>query len=280
MSKKDNQNGLSDFRFIDIKLIDWEGQSVRDAIDDDHVVELAMSIAKHGLLQPIVVEPKEDGRYQGEAGFHRTAAHIRLRLPTIPAHIRRFKTGPTKAIALVENICRKDMSLDEQVKAITYLSESEHLSISQICDTTGKSTSWVQRRLSIPSMPQDVRRELMDGIISIAHAEVISNVKDDSLRAILLNQCIAGKLTSRQTEDLATLYLDTPTIQSAIEEGMEKAQEIQSQKVPTRRCDLGGEITRLDLIQFVAICPKCLDYIHRLINQDLTKKEEVNDGTG
>lgn len=257
--------------------IETEGQSVREAQDDDHVVELAMSIAKHGLLEPIVVRRTNGDRYQLLAGFHRLAAFTRLGRERIPAHIMGNAGAPVKALALVENICRKDMSLNEEVEAVAYLHASEQLSISQICDTTGKSTAWVQRRLSIPNMPEDVKRELMDGVISIAHAEVLANVEPQNVRAIVLNQAIAGKLTARQTQDLATLYMDTPTIQSAIEEGLQKAQEMEAQKTPTRRCDIGGEITRLDMIQFVAVCPDCLAAIQAaLLNQ--TEKNEVHHG--
>lgn len=245
-----------------LSLIDSEGQSVRDATDDDHVVELAMSISRHGLLEPIVVEEKEDGRYQLLAGFHRLAAFHRLRKETIPASIKTEHTGPVKAIALVENICRKDMSLDEQVKAVNHLHTDENLSISSICDLIGKSTSWVHKRLMIPNLPEEVLTELMDGIISISHAEAIGNVQDSSLRRILLNQVVNQKLTARQTEDLAALYLQAPSVSYAIEAGIEKAKEIQAQQKATRRCDIRGEIMSLENITFVAICPACLAEIH------------------
>jgi len=252
---------------IPLFLIHSEGQSVREATDDDHVVELAMSISKHGLLEPIVVEEMENGEYQLLAGFHRLAAFHRLRKQTIPAIIRQEHTGPVKAIALVENIVRKDMSLDEQVKAVAHLHTEENLSISSICDLIGKGTAWVQKRLMIPNLPEEVLIELMDGIISISHAEAIGNVQDPSLRRILLNQVVNQKLTARQTEDLAALYLQAPSVSFAIEAGMETQKEIQNQQKATRRCDIGGEMMSIEHLTFVAICPACLAEIHDTLEE-------------
>jgi len=242
---------------IELSKIDTEGQSVREAQDDDHVVELAMSIAKHGLLQPIIVEPKEDGRYQLEAGFHRLAAVHRLGRQTIMAHVRTENTGPVKAIALVENICRKDMSLNEEVQAVNYLNKEENLSISQICDISGKSTAWVQKRLMIPSLPEHIQEELMDGTISIGHAEIIGGVEDWAVRNILLNQVVNQKLTVRQTADLAALYDKTPSIPEAIEAGTKASEAIQTTQETYRGCYTCKDVYRLAELQYVQICVNC-----------------------
>ena len=103
----------SETEIQDIPLVDihTEGQSVRAAQDDDHVVELAMSISKHGLLEPIVVRGRDEGGYQLLAGFHRLAAFARLNKKTIPAILSKNQATPTKVIALIENIIRRDMSL-------------------------------------------------------------------------------------------------------------------------------------------------------------------------
>lgn len=242
--------------FLDIliDLVDVEGQSVRTAMDDDHVVELAMSIAKHGLLEPIVVRKKENGRYQLEAGFHRLAAASRLQWKSIPAHIRQDSTAPVKAIALIENIVRRDMSLDEQVKAVNYLNHNEALSPSSICDLLGKSRIWVDQRLAIPNYPADVKQELIDGNLTIGKAEILAKVEDPGTRALVLNQVIASKLTAKQTNDLVEMYLASPSIQGAIEAGIEKAREIQETPKSFRKCELCGTIKELMEIKFITVC--------------------------
>ncbi len=240
-----------------IEAIDWEGQSVREAVNDDHVVELAMSIAKKGLLEPIVVQPKEDGRFQGCAGFHRTAAFSRLGKTHIPANIRANDNTPVKALALIENIIRRDMSLDEEVKAVAYLNTEEELSPSQICDLLGKGRKWVDDRLYIPNMPEDVRRELLDGNITIGKAEALSRLTDSGTRALVLNQVIGAKLTNKQTDDLINLYLDTPTIQSAVEEGIKTAQALQAPQPTFRGCYCCKDVFRIEELQYIPICIRC-----------------------
>jgi len=260
---------------LPIHLIDTEGQSVRAAMDDDHVVELAMSIAKHGLLEPIIVRPKEHGCYQLEAGFHRLAAASRLKWETIPAHIREVTTGPVKAIALIENIVRRDMSLDEQVNAVNFLNQEEKLSPSSICDLIGKSRLWVDQRLAIPNYQEDIKRELMDGNLTIGKAEILAKIENDGTRALVINQVISGKLTAKQANDLVEMYLAAPSIQGAIEAGMQKAQEIQETPKSFRKCELCGRIRELMEIKFIAVCVdpvSCNETaLHELKQMEVTK---------
>lgn len=245
--------GKERFQEIKVSLIDTEGQSVREMIESDHVVELAMSIAKHGLLEPIVVRRKNENKYQLLAGLHRLCAFVRLKKETIPANVIENEETPTKAIALVENIVRKDMSLDEEVKAIEYLYKEEKLSPSQICDLIGKSREWVDKRLWVPNLPEDIKQELLDGRISIKHAEVLSKIEDKSARAYILNAAIQQKLTARQTDDLARVYLDTPSIPDAIEKGLEEAQKIQAAKL-YKECTLCREKRLIDDIVYIPVC--------------------------
>lgn len=271
--KKQDKSTEYVVELIPCALIITEGQSVRESQDDDHVVELAMSISKHGLLQPVVVKRLANGRYQLEAGFHRLAAFCRLQRTHIPAHIKDDETGSVKSIALIENIIRRDMTLAEQVKAVNILHQEEKLSPSQICDLLGKGREWVDRRLMIPNLPEDLKQELMEGTISISHAEIIARIEDDSVRALLLNQVRLNRLSARETNDLANLYQQTPNVQEAIEAGITKAQEIQKVTSYTRRCDVCGDISRLDDIRFPAVCHLCLDFIQRVQLEHAAQKE-------
>lgn len=273
------QEEKGEYRFsqIPVDKVITEGQSVRDAQDDDHVVELAMSIAKHGLLEPIVVTERADGYYQLQAGFHRLCAFMRLRKTQIPANIRKEETGSVKTIALIENIVRRDMSLQEEVAAVAHMSKAECLSTSQICDLLGKSTEWVNKRLMVPGLPDDVKQDLLSGIISIKHAEIIGAIQNDQVRAIVLNTTIQNKLNTRQSSELARLYMETPTMEGAIEKGLQKAAEIQTQKTPTRSCDYCGTLTQLAAITFVATCPHCIDQINRAI-EAMARSQEPGNG--
>ncbi len=258
---------------IPLELIHTEGQSVRAMQDDDHVVELAMSISKHGLLEPIVVREADDGKYQLLAGFHRLAAFARLNKKTIPSYIYKNKETPTKAIALIENIIRRDMSLEEEVDAVKVLTEVEELSPSSICDLLGKSREWVMKRLSIPNFPVDVREELLDGRISLKVAETISQIKEDTFRKTVLNSTILQKLTARQVDELAHIYIETPSMEDAIQEGEKAARQIQSSPQPHKECYICKRQLRVWDAKFVTVCMDEMDCCQAVLAEEKRREE-------
>jgi len=239
---------------IKIDLIDVEGQMIRYQINDERVVELSMSISAKGLLEPIVVQPKEDGRFQLLAGSRRTMACKRLNWKTIPANSRENDGTPIKTIALIENIMQEPMTLAEEIEAVNHLYDVEKQSPAMICDTTGKGRRWVDMRLAAPYLHKEVLGELLDGRISLGHAEIINEIEEQSLRALLLNNVLQQKLTKRQTAELAAIYKATPSMEDAIEKGIEKAQETAGPQTPTRTCDHCGATRPLDKIVLLAVC--------------------------
>lgn len=258
---------------VPLELIHTEGQTVRSAIDDDHVVELAMSISKHGLLEPIVIRGRAGGGYQLLAGFHRLAAFTRLNKKTIPSYIYKNKETPTKAIALIENIVRRDMSLDEEVKAVEYLHLDEGLSPSQICDLIGKSRDWVNKRFMIPNLPENVKQELLDGRISIAHAEIIGRIEDDNSRAYILNTVMQQKMSVRQCQELTQIYFETPSMESAVQKGEEAARQVQSAPQAFRECHLCKRPVRVWDIKFVPICMDEIDCSRAVLAEEKRREE-------
>ena len=239
-----------------IKLNDilTEGQQLRYAIDDEGIIELAMSITSKGLLEPIVVQPCDDGRFQLLAGSRRLMAFKRLKRKTIPAVIRKEDGTPIKTLALIENVVRRDMNLAEEVEAVNHLYDVEKQSPAMISDTTGKSRRWVDQRLAIPHLHKEVADELLDGRITLRHAEIINAIEAENLRSLLLNNVMQQRLTARQTKELAKIYQDTPSMEGAIEAGLKTANEISQTQTPTRKCDHCGEVRPLSKIILVAVC--------------------------
>lgn len=242
------------FKEIQLDLIDTEGQSIREATDDDHVIELSMNILAHGLLEPIILRPKDGGRYQLDAGFHRLAAFHRLGKKKIPSHIRTDDKTSTKAIALIENIIRRDISIREQCEAVRHLNLEENLSPSQICDLLGKTRQWVDLRLSIPNFPEEIKNEVMEGHVPIRTGEIIATMEDKATRNFILNQTINQHLTTHQVAELVKLYHEAPTINEAIEAGLQKKEEIQKAPSIYRHCQRCGKAQRLEMLTFVPVC--------------------------
>lgn len=262
---------------IPIDSIDTTGQMIRAGIDDDHVIELSNSIAKLGLLEPIVVKEVDKDRYQLIAGYHRLLACKRLNWNTIPAHIREDTEGsPRKGLALVENIIRKNMSLAEECEAVRILTEEENMSISQVCQLLGRSREWVLKRLTLPNLPHPVREALFEGLIGINVAEKIAEIQDESAIGYILNEAIYGKRTFYEVSNMVELYKAVPDIQEAVKKGEKASEQKEAKGHPTRPCDIKGEICKISEMVVIWACKSCARDIEalRMIVTEAQEEEE------
>jgi len=239
---------------IDVTAIITDGQLVREDMDSDHVIELANSISAHGLLEPIVVRRTAIG-YQLIAGAHRLAACIRLGWGDIPANVLpETNTAPIKSLALIENIIRRDLSLQEECEAVSALHKEQKLSVNQICDLLGKSRLWTQQRLFAPSMPEDVRLPLFEGLLSMKAAEMICEVEDEGIRKQITNQTIYQKLGAHAVRQVVDIYKEAPTISAAVDAGIAAAREVGNMPPPSTHCGACGRKVDYRYLKAVFIC--------------------------
>lgn len=243
---------------IPIDSILTEGQLIRASMDDDHVIELSNSISKVGLLQPIVVKLLVKGKHQLLAGAHRLAACKRLRWTHIPAVI---KTGddnePIRGIAFIENIIRKNMSLEEECEAVRILTEDQEMSVSQICQLLGRGREWVVKRLAAPGLQENIREALFQGLITMNVAEEISALDDEGARGYILNEAVYAKRSLFEIRTMVETFKITPSVTQAVEEGIKKAEEIQATRVPKKSCDYGEEVTPMHEMLVLWVCRAC-----------------------
>lgn len=255
---------------IPIDSIVTEGQLIRAGIDDDHVIELSNSISKVGLLQPIVVRLLLKGKHQLLAGAHRLAACKRLKWSHIPAVIKTSDSDePVRGIAFIENIIRKNMSLEEECEAVRILTENQSMSVSQICQLLGRGREWVVKRLAAPGLPENIRQALFDGLITMNVAEEISGLDDEGARGYILNEAIYAKRSLFEIRTMVETFKITPSVTQAVEEGIKKADELQKEKAPKKACDYGEEVTPMHEMLVLWICRSCHNEIMAI--RDLAK---------
>lgn len=263
---------------IRIDSILTENQMIRAEMSDDHVIELANSISKLGLLQPIVVKLLPGGKHQLLAGAHRLAACKRLHWTHIPAVIKTdLDIEPIKGIALVENLIRKDMSLEEECNAMKILTEEQDMSISQVCQLVGRSRDWVMKRLTVPNYPDDIREPLFDNRITLAAADLIAQLEDEGARGYIINEAIYAKRSLFEIKVMVETFKATPDIASAIDKGVEEAQKISQNRSPKKACDYGGEATNMHEMRVLWLCSVCVNEIMAI--RDLQKTETIKGGT-
>lgn len=212
---------MSSYRVILVALskIVIEDQTLRYDPEDDSIIELGSDIVAHGLLQPIGVRQRDDGHYQLLWGGRRLAAHRRLGRDTILAHVYEGSDAPVKAIALIENLQRVNLSLAEECEGVRFLNEEEKKSPDQISALLSKSRSWVMRRLALPNLPPEIRGPVLDGRLSIGSGEKISLVPDAGARAYLATQAIQCGWSESDCRTAVETYLAAPNLQESVEAG-------------------------------------------------------------
>lgn len=237
-------------------------QMVRHDPGADDIVELAADIARRGLLQPIGVSSRPDGTYQLRFGSRRLAAHIRLNRPTILARLITHDETAVKGVALAENLQRKQMTLTEEMDAVTHLHDVDKLSPASIADLCGKDRSWVLRRLALRQLPADVGTALTEEAISIGAAEILARLEDDGARRYVLSQAVGCKLNVNQIRSLVETFEAAPSISEAITAGLETI------NVPTPyaqlyiACVTCTKPTKPEELALVRLCPACIATIN------------------
>jgi ParB family chromosome partitioning protein len=165
---------------------------------DEKLDELAASIAKHGVIQPIIVRPFQGG-YQIVAGERRWRAAQRAQLHDIPAIIRSFDDSETLEIALLENIQRQDLNPIEEAGAYKKLTELFGHSAGELAELVHKSRSHVANMMRLLDLPPTLRDLVTEEKLSMGHARALLG-SDNAVQLAML--VIKNGLSVRATEAL------------------------------------------------------------------------------
>lgn len=170
----------------------------RRHFSDDKLNELAASIAKHGVIQPIVVRPFNDG-YQIVAGERRWRAAQRVQLHDLPAIVRNFDDAETLEIALLENIQRQDLNPIEEAEAYKKLTDLFGHSAAELAELVHKSRSHVANMMRLLDLPLPLRDLVIEEKLSMGHARALLGSENAVPLAMLV---IKNGLSVRATEAL------------------------------------------------------------------------------
>ena len=193
--------------------------------------ELAESIKSQGVMQPIVVRPVGENRYEIIAGERRWRASQIAGLDTIPAVIREVPDETAIAMALIENIQREDLNPMEEALALKRLQDEFELTHQEVADTVGKSRTAVTNLLRLMNLSSEVQTLLEHGDLDMGHARCLLSLEDGKQRQIA-RQIVAKGLSVRQAESLAKSALQVessedapPTVNTDIKNLQEKLSE-------------------------------------------------------
>lgn len=190
--------GLKD---IAVKLIDPNPNQPRVHFDEASLAELTASISAIGVLQPVLVRPEENGRYQLIAGERRWRAAARAGLQMIPAIVRVTDDVSSVEQALVENLHRQDLTPLEEAAAYQQLLEDFNMTHEQVASKVGKSRSVITNALRLLGLPASIQSLLADGRLSAGHAKALLGTPNRSLQEQLAKRAVEMGWTVRGVEE-------------------------------------------------------------------------------
>ena len=191
---------------IDVDRILPNSHQPRKNFDEEALNELACSIREHGVVQPIVVRPLEDGFFQLIAGERRWRAAQRAGLLRIPAIAREAGDHTALELALIENLQREDLNPMEEAQAYKRLIGDFGLTQEDIARRVGKNRATIANMLRLLKLPPEVQQWLRENRITAGHAKALLSLSD--LNAILdsARKIIQGNYSVRQAEMLVSRY--------------------------------------------------------------------------
>ena len=200
---------MSEMAEVAISDIEPNPLQPRREFDEEALSELADSIAQLGVIQPITLKRRDDGKYTIISGERRWRASQRAGLETLPAYIREVDDENLHAMALVENIQRQDLNAIEIALGMQRLIDECGLTQEAMAEKVGKKRSTVSNYMRLLNLPSEVQLALKEGIISMGHAKAIAGLApEEQLKA--LKKCIKKALSVRQMELLARTLNEAP----------------------------------------------------------------------
>jgi ParB-like partition proteins len=172
----------------------------RKNFDEKGLSELADSIKKSGVFQPIIVRKSTVKGYEIIAGERRFRASKLAEKRTIPAIIREVDEERMMEIAVLENLQREDLNPIEEAEAYNTLMEKLNLTQTQVSDRLGKSRPYIANYLRLLSLPAEVKTMIRQQKLSMGQARTLVSLKDKKRILGLAKKAIAQKMTVRQLE--------------------------------------------------------------------------------
>ena len=194
---------------VGIENIDANPYQTRRRINEQALEELAESIRASGVVQPVVLRPMANGRFQLVAGERRWLASKRAGRTTIPAVLRQISNEQALEITIIENLQREDLNPVEQAHAFERLSREFNMTQEQIASRTGKDRASIANFIRLLKLPEFVQNAMEEGSLSFGHGKVLlalAGFPEHLERAA--RQIMEKKLSVRQTEELVGKLLN------------------------------------------------------------------------
>ena len=229
-------------REIPLDQVDPNPFQTRSQVNEEQLAELAASIKANGVVQPILVRPTANGRFQLIAGERRWRASRLAGKTTVPAILRQVSDEQAMEITIVENLQRADLNPMEQARAFERLSREFHMTQEQMAQRTGKDRATVSNFLRLLRLPSGVQTRVEKGDLSFGHARALLALEHAEEIEKAAQRIGSLSLSVRQTESYVQGLLDptrkqkkepkpAPPVDPNVREAQDKLQQSLGLKV-------------------------------------------------
>ena len=210
----DNTTEVQVQNTLRITEIEPNREQPRKNFSDEAITAFAESIRDHGMLQPILVRPMEDGSYRIVAGERRWRAARMLGLDEVPVNIKEMTDTEAAQLALIENLQRENLNPVEEALGFKELIEKYGMTQDAVAKTIGRSRSSVSNSMRILALPDRILNMVEDGELSLGHAKALLSFENEDLMIATAVKAANGGLTVRQVERAAQKSLENEDEQS------------------------------------------------------------------
>ncbi|MEG1608222.1 MAG: ParB/RepB/Spo0J family partition protein [Mucinivorans sp.] len=187
---------------IELSQIEANESQPRTNFDEQSLEELARSIARLGVIQPITIRKKGENRYQIVSGERRFRASKMAGLTQIPAYVRTVGDEQLLEMSLVENIQRENLGAIEIALTYQRLMNECNLTQEQLADNVGKNRATVANYIRLLRLPAEVQAALVQELITMGHARALLALLSENDQLVLLDRIVRGALSVRATEQI------------------------------------------------------------------------------
>ena len=205
--EKQEKNVGSGEILVKINEVEPNREQPRKEFDEDALLELSESIKQFGIIQPIVVQKKDD-YYEIIAGERRWRAAKMAKLKEVPVIIKEYSPQEVMEIALIENIQRRDLNPIEEALAYKSLIDEYNLKQEEVADRVSKSRTAVTNSMRLLKLAEQVQTMLINEELSMGHARALLSIEKEEVQVETAKAIVERKLSVRETEKLVKAILN------------------------------------------------------------------------
>lgn len=189
--------------YIGIEQIKPNVNQPRKKFNEERIAELAESILKHGIIQPLVVR-RSGAFYEIVAGERRWRAARRADLEKVPCIIREFTDEENMLIAIIENLQREDLDPIEEANGLNQMIKKFGMTQEEVSKSISKSRPYISNSLRLLKLPEYIQELVSEGKLSMGHARALISVEDPKLQSEICSRIVKDGLSVRDVEKLVS----------------------------------------------------------------------------